>query len=114
MRMRMTAVVVAVWILVALAWAQASRGDIAGTVNDRTGAPLPGVTVSVSGPERRTAITNEHGRFSITGLLPGSYDIRSALAGFVTAENRVTVAAGSTARLEVHLVRCGGLAKPLP
>ena len=103
MRTRMTAVVVVVWVLVALVGAQSDRGDIAGTVTDDTGAVLPGVTVTLSGQERRTAITGDRGQFSFTKLLPGAYQVRAALPGFVTAVQRVSVTPGRTARVAVRL-----------
>ena len=48
--------------LAASAHAQRTTGTISGTVKDTTGAVLPGVAVSVSGPNivgTQTAVTNE-------------------------------------------------------
>jgi citrate lyase alpha subunit len=71
MRTRMSAVVVAISVLVALIGAQSTRGQLAGTVKDASGAALPGVTITISVTERRTAITNERGEFTFTNLLQG-------------------------------------------
>ena len=78
-------------------------GLIAGTVTDESGYALPGVTVTLSGPERRTATTNERGEFRFAGLLPGSYDLRAELAGFRISVTKVTVIAGRTERLGVRM-----------
>ena len=79
MRTRMSAVVVAISVLVALIGAQSTRGQLAGTVKDVSGAVLPGVTITLSGTERRTAVTNDRGEFTFTNLLPGAYELRAEL-----------------------------------
>ena len=49
MRTRMSAVVVALLVLAVIIGAQSGRGQLAGTVKDASGAPLPGVTITLSG-----------------------------------------------------------------
>ena len=49
-----------------------------GVITDTAGAVLPGVTVTLSGTESRTAITNGRGEFSFDNLLPGKYTTRDA------------------------------------
>ena len=44
------------------------------------GAPLPGVTVTLAGKEHGSAVTDQSGAFSFTGLTSGSYTI--AISGF--------------------------------
>lgn len=78
-------------------------GSIAGTVTDPAGAALPGVTVTLTGPERRAGTTNERGEFRFGGLLPGLYEARAELAGFRAAVTRVTVVAGRTERMTVRM-----------
>jgi hypothetical protein len=78
-----------VWTsLPAAALAQAVYGSIGGSVKDPTGAVLPGVTVTITSVERKTAdtaITNESGNFVKERLLPGTYEVKAELAGFKTA-----------------------------
>jgi Ca-activated chloride channel family protein len=106
MRSRRAASFVCVFVLAALAVLRAvdaRHGDIAGVVSDGSGAALPGVTVTVSGPERRTATTDARGEFSFVNLLPGSYDVRAALPGFTTAIAKVSIAAAQSGRLDLRM-----------
>ena len=67
------------------AWAQAVYGSIAGTVNDSTGAAVPGATVAITSLERQTAdsvVTNASGLYSKDRLLPGRYEVKAELTGF--------------------------------
>ena len=73
MRLRMSVVAAVVCVLVTVTSAQVDRGRIVGVITDTAGAVLPGVTVTLSGTESRTAVTNERGEFSFDNLLPGKY-----------------------------------------
>ncbi|MFN8060952.1 MAG: TonB-dependent receptor [Vicinamibacterales bacterium] len=71
----------------------AQSGGVVATVTDETGGALPGATVTVSGSGGvRTAITDGAGRFSISGLAAGDYQLSVALSGFGTDARTVTVA----------------------
>jgi hypothetical protein len=62
-------------------------GAIIGTVNDEEGAPLPGVSVTVSSPNimgDRTTVTDANGRFRFPALRPGAYSVKAELPGFNT------------------------------
>src|SRR4051812_1946224 len=58
----------------------ATTGSIEGRVTDQaTGKPLPGVTVTVSGPSiagEQTEFTDSNGHYIITELPPGEYTVR--------------------------------------
>jgi len=67
------------------AGAQAVYGSIAGVVNDASGAPIPGASVTVKSTERQTedtVVTNESGVYTKNSLLPGSYSVKASLSGF--------------------------------
>ena len=84
MRVRIGALVVAVFVIVGFVWgkaAQSERGSLTGIVKDAAGAALPGVTVEVSGPTVATAVTDARGTFRFVNLLPGDYTIRATLSG---------------------------------
>ena len=89
------------------AFAQRTTGDIIGTVKDDTGAILPGVVVSVSGPNiagAQTGVTSGSGVYRIGNLPPGTYDVAFTLTGFKTLTLRgVRVTVGSTVEENVTL-----------
>ena len=71
-----------------LASGQAVYGSVAGTVIDPSGAALPGVTITITSVERKTAdtvVTNETGRYVKDRLLPGKYEVAVELSGFKRA-----------------------------
>jgi hypothetical protein len=59
--------------LTTLSAQQAGTGMISGRAMDRTKYPLPGVTVTVTGPVRREAVTLSEGEYRIADLPPGRY-----------------------------------------
>jgi hypothetical protein len=65
--------------------------ELSGRITDQSGAPLPGVTVSVTGPglpDGPARITDDSGRFIVRGPLqpsPATYTVTAKLAGFDTA-----------------------------
>jgi outer membrane receptor protein involved in Fe transport len=71
--------------------AQRTTGTVSGVVKDTSGAVLPGVTVSVTGPNvvgAQTATTNGEGFYRILNLPPGEYDIAFSIAGFKTVTRK--------------------------
>jgi Ca-activated chloride channel family protein len=103
MRLRMSAVVAVVCLLVPVFSAQADRGRIAGVITDTTGAALPGVTVGLAGPEQRTVVTNDRGEFTFDHLAPGRYTLRATLTGFVDLMRDVSVADAALVRLKLQM-----------
>jgi carboxypeptidase family protein len=85
------AAVLAVSSIVAAAPASAqgtSAAAITGVVKDASGGVMPGVTVEAASPalieKIRTTVTDEKGQYRIIELLPGTYTVSFALAGFST------------------------------
>ncbi len=82
--------IIACLIFVSWAGAQGTSqdtGTIRGTIKDTEDNPLPGVTVTVSGPsimKSETAVTNESGFFRIPLLRVGTYTLTAELPGFKT------------------------------
>jgi len=74
-----------------LAFAQSREtGAITGIITDEAGAPLPGVTVTLSGPSlmgTRTYVTDARGVYRFPALPPGNYTIKAELQGFTTVVN---------------------------
>ncbi len=68
--------------------AQTINGSISGNVLDQQGAVVPGAVVSVVNTEtgaQRTATTNDEGRYTISGLPVGVYNIKIESTGFAAA-----------------------------
>jgi outer membrane receptor protein involved in Fe transport len=81
----LAAVIIASIVLPTAARAQAVYGSIAGTIEDSTGAALPGVNVTVTSNERKTVdtvVTNSSGLYVKDRLLPGTYTVKAELSGF--------------------------------
>jgi iron complex outermembrane receptor protein len=76
---------------------------VSGWVLDQTGAPLPGVTVTVRGARTWTAQTDTTGAFELRELPPGDYSVTAGLTGFETATRAVTLQPGSRLSLSLML-----------
>ena len=75
--------------------ALAFAAGLDGTVVDPNGLATPGATVLISDRSviRATALTDDQGRFEITDLPAGRYEVRVALDGFGAAAVTVDLAA---------------------
>src|ERR1700704_5777174 len=65
-------------------WAQATA-QISGTVQDPSGAVLPGAEITATQTDTgvsRTTITNETGSYALPNLLLGPYKLAASLPGF--------------------------------
>ena len=67
-----------------------AQASITGTVQDASGAVLPGVTVEAASPELiekvRTTVTDASGLYRIENLRPGLYSVTFTLPGFSTVK----------------------------
>ncbi len=81
----------------------AQSGSITGTVVDaRSGQPINGAVVSVSGTQMG-GLTNASGRILILGVPSGSRTLRVSHIGYRSTEQVVDVAAGGTATVDFRL-----------
>ncbi len=88
--------------------AQVYTGRIDISVSDSTGAQLPGVSVSIAGPQSHEAVTDAKGEAHFLNLAPGTYQVKASLAGFGEYLNQtVPVATGSIVPLRVTLSVAG-------
>ena len=71
----------------------AGQGAVHGQVVDRSGQPLPGVTVTVidANGGQRSVLTDASGRYTIGGIAAGKYTLVSDLAGLRRATRRIDV-----------------------
>lgn len=101
MTLRRFAVAFAVAFLISIPLAaQTVTGSMQGTVSDRSGAALPGVTVTIRNVDtglERVTVTNEKGFYSAPFLPVGRYRVTAELAGLgTTTANNVGVELNTT------------------
>ena len=80
--------------------AQGPGGTLEGTVQDDSGAVLPGVTVTVTSAasgRSRSVVTDSRGEYRMVGLAAGDYTVQGILPGFRTEPRAVTLGAGALA-----------------
>lgn len=87
--------------------AQATSGDLVGTVKDASGALLPNATVIVKAESTgvtKTVTAGSSGEFRASNLLPDKYDLTASAAGFQSATLRgVLVELNKTSTADVNL-----------
>jgi hypothetical protein len=108
MRLRFTAMLAALAIVLSAtsAWAQ-QTGEIFGKVTDQSGAVLPGVVVTLTGPsllQPQTATTTETGSFQFPRLNVGKYTVKFEIPGFKTVVREgIEVTVGFAANVSTQL-----------
>ena len=84
--------------------AASPNASVSGVVNDATGAPVSGVTVTLRGPQSYNVTSDAKGVFSFDDVRPGVYSVTAARPGYDTArEDTYAVVAGSTQRLTITI-----------
>src|SRR6185437_5594014 len=84
--------------------AQVFTGRIDATVQDGTGAVLPGVNVEISGPQGQNSVTDAQGEAHFLNLPPGTYQVKASLPGFAEYLNKaVAVGTGGSVPLRISL-----------
>jgi peptidyl-prolyl cis-trans isomerase A (cyclophilin A) len=99
---------IATLLLALAAWprAQETRGELFGVVKDTTGALLPGVTVTITGPgltAPRVAVTNASGAYRFDPVPAGTYAISFKIAGWGPLAREIVVVPGSHAAFDASL-----------
>ena len=85
---------------------------IVGQVRDSTGAGIPGATVTITNRAngaRRTAKTEDEGRFDFPQLMPGAYSVEAEAAGFEPQQNdTVSADLGQKQTIDFQAQGCRG------
>jgi hypothetical protein len=84
---------------------QLQTGNLYGVVTAPDGAPLPGVTVTLTGQGApQVQVTDAAGRFRFLGLAPGSYQLAAELEGFRPIDYpNIVINIGRNTEIEVTL-----------
>ena len=94
--------------------AQETTGAVTGRITDPQGLAVPGVTVTLTGPQgTKMVVTDGEGRFNAPLLVPGTYAVKAELVGFKTVQqSNVIVRLGQS--IEVMLkMDVGGVAETI-
>ncbi len=87
--------------------AQGSTATISGRLSDPQGLALPGVSVTITNPatgETRRVVSNPEGRYQITALPPGRYNLTLELSGFRTmVVEGIVLTVGGDARQDAQM-----------
>jgi hypothetical protein len=87
--------------------AQSVYGSLFGTVTDKTGAAIPGATITVTDTAKGTvvtAISNGTGDYSVPHLIPDTYTLKAEAKGFRTFEaTGISVEADAAPRIDPTL-----------
>ena len=91
--------------------AQNSGATLSGVVNDSSGAPVANAKVSVSNVFTGQVVetrTDASGRYGVSKLGPGDYEVTAVAEGFPTNKSKVTIAAGAAQTLNLQLEGTSG------
>jgi hypothetical protein len=95
---------------VAAAAAQLTTGTITGTVTDQSGAAVPGATITVKNVETgisRSTVAGPTGRYELSNLSIGQYEVSATSAGFQTSvRSGIALTVGRTAVVD-HALQVG-------
>jgi Carboxypeptidase regulatory-like domain/TonB dependent receptor/TonB-dependent Receptor Plug Domain len=94
--------------------AQGTTGSISGTVTDPQKSVVPGVTILVTQVEtgaQRTQVSDDHGRYRVLDLPPGTYQVQAELQGFLkVVRDQLVVAIGKDTLADIEM-RVGGVSE---
>lgn len=85
---------------------QSDNGGLSGTVTDQNGALVPNATVTVINigtNSKRNITTNADGRWTISVLKLGEYEVTAEAAGFEKVSQRTAVVASTTTNIDLVL-----------
>ena len=86
---------------------QTTTATLSGIVHDPTSAVLPQVKITLKNNAKgaaRSTITDSEGRFSLTNVEPGTYELRAERSGFSTAvKSGVVLAVGGSSQEDLTL-----------
>ncbi|MBI3403930.1 MAG: TonB-dependent receptor [Acidobacteria bacterium] len=106
MRFRVFAVFVSLIVFTQISAAQTVRGSVRGTIEDPSGAMVPGAKVkltNIATNQNQTCESNGEGSFVIQSVSPGTYDLRVSRDGFKEYKQRLLVLVDQEVSLSLKL-----------
>jgi len=95
------------FVMCLAAHGQTTTATLSGVVHDPTSAVLPQVKITLKNNAKgaaRSTITDSEGRFSLTNVEPGTYELRAERSGFSTAvKSGVVLAVGGSSQEDLTL-----------
>lgn len=89
-----------------LCFGQSNYASVIGTVFDPQQQVVPGTSLrltSVSTEATRQVVSNDHGLYQITGLLPGDYKLTAEATGFAVWSQALSLEVGQQMKCDVTL-----------
>ncbi len=86
--------------------AQSADTGVLGTVQDASGAVLPGSTITITNTSTgvvQNAVSEANGTYEVRYLIPGDYTVQAGLQGFRSERTAFTLRVGQLARLNFTL-----------
>jgi hypothetical protein len=115
MKTVLATIAVALFLLPTATYAQ--TGSIAGQVRDEQGGALPGVIVEVTSPalieKVRSTGTDSNGRYQITALPVGTYEVTFKLSSFATVRRPAVVVTSDFTANVVAEMKIGGVTEEI-
>ena len=104
---RLLAVLCALHLCAAAAFAQFDSATVLGFISDQSGAAMPGVTVTLTNPATgiaTTAVSDDRGQYQFLNVRVGTYSLKAELQGFTTAvADNFTVTVNARQRVDLSL-----------
>jgi hypothetical protein len=101
-----TVAVLAISFMTPALCAQSDTGSIAGTVEDPTGAVIPGATITATNAgtgQKLSAVSNGTGQFTILAVPRGTYTVTASMPGFKSDSVNVTITVMQTQNVAFQL-----------
>lgn len=76
---------------------------VSGRVTDAQGVPLASASITVVGRDTASATTDSSGRYVITDIAPGTYELRGRRTGYAPARDTLRVSAANAAAADLTL-----------